>query len=46
MSLTDKYSIMYNSEAENVYEDFYKGKELFDFSNNQNIKNITIMQIT
>ena len=26
-------SHMYKIEAENIYEDFYKDKELFDFSN-------------
>ena len=26
-------SLMYKIEAENVYEDFYKDKELFEFSN-------------
>ena len=46
MSLTDADSIMCNAETENVYEEFYKGKELFDFSNDPKIKNITIMQIT
>ena len=30
---TDSDSLMYKIEAENVYEDFYKDKELFDFSN-------------
>ena len=33
MLITDTDSIMYKIEAENVYEDFYKDKELFDFSN-------------
>ena len=33
MLLTDTYSLMYKIEAENVYEEFYKDKELFDFSN-------------
>ena len=28
-----KYSFMYETEAENVYENFYKDKELFDCSN-------------
>ena len=32
MLLTDNNSLMYKIEAENVYEDFYKDKELFDFS--------------
>ena len=46
MSLTDADSIMCNTETENVNEEFYKGKELFDFSNDPKIKNITILQIT
>ena len=33
MLLTDTNSLMYKIEAENVYEDFYKIKELLDFSN-------------
>ena len=33
MLLTDTDSLMYIIETENVYEDFYKDKELFDFSN-------------
>ena len=33
MLLTDTDSLMYKIEAENVYEDFYKDKELFDLSN-------------
>ena len=33
MLLTDTDSLIYYIEAENVYEDFYKDKELFDFSN-------------
>ena len=32
MLLTDTDSLMYKTEAENVYEDFCKDKELFDFS--------------
>ena len=32
MLLTDTNSLMYKIEAENVYEDFYKIKELLDFS--------------
>ena len=28
-------SHIYKIEAENIYEDFYKGKQLFDFSNYQ-----------
>ena len=28
-------SHMYKIEAENIYEDFYRDKELFDFSNYQ-----------
>ena len=31
--LTDTNSLVYKIEAENVYEDFYKDKELFDFGN-------------
>ena len=31
--LTNTDSLMYKIEAENVYEDFYKDKELFEFSN-------------
>ena len=30
---TDTVNLMHNIEAEHVYEDFYKDKELFDFSN-------------
>ena len=33
MLLIDADSIMYKIETENVYEDFHKDKELFDFSN-------------
>ena len=33
MLLTDTDSIMCKIEAENVYEDFRKDKELYDFSN-------------
>ena len=33
MLLTDTDSLMYKIETENVYEDFYKSKELFDFRN-------------
>ena len=33
MLLKDCDSRMYKIEAENVYEDFYKDRELFDFSN-------------
>ena len=36
MLLTDTHSVTCNIEAENVCEDFYKDKELFDFSNYQN----------
>ena len=32
--LADTDSFMHKIEVENVYEDFYKNKELFDFSNN------------
>ena len=32
MLLTDTDSLMCKIEAENVYEDFSKSKELFDFS--------------
>ena len=48
MLLTDTYSLMYKIEidAENVYEDFYKDKKLFDISNYIKDSNITIMQIT
>ena len=31
--LTDTDSLVYKIETENVYEDLYKSKELFDFSN-------------
>ena len=44
--LADTDSFMHKIEVENVYEDFYKNKELFDFSNNPKIQNITIMKIT
>ena len=33
MLLTDTDNLMYKIETENVYEDLYKDKELFDFSN-------------
>ena len=33
MLLTDTDSLVYETETENIYEDFYKYKELFDFSN-------------
>ena len=33
MLLTDTNIVMYKIEVENVYEDFYKIKELLDFSN-------------
>ena len=33
MLLADTHSIMYKSEAEDVYENFYEDKKLFDFSN-------------
>ena len=33
MLLTDTDNLMYKSETKNVYEDFYKNKELFDISN-------------
>ena len=32
MLLTHTNSLIYKIEAENVYEDFYKDKMLFDFS--------------
>ena len=31
--LTDTDSLTYKIKSENVYEEFYKGKDLFDFSN-------------
>ena len=33
MLLTDIDGLMYKIEAQNIYEDFYKDKELFEFSN-------------
>ena len=33
MQLTDTDSLMYKIETENVYEDFYKSRGLFDFRN-------------
>ena len=33
MLLTDADSLMYKIETENIYEDYHKDKELFDFSN-------------
>ena len=40
MLLTDADSLMYEIEAENVYEYLYKNNELFDFSNYpENLKN-------
>ena len=32
MLLTDIDNLMYKIEVENVYDDFYKDKDLFDFS--------------
>ena len=31
--LTDTDSLTYKIKSENVYEEFYKGKDLFDFGN-------------
>ena len=31
--LTDKYSLTYKIKSKNVYKEFYKWKDLFDFSN-------------
>ena len=31
--LTDTDSLIYKTKAENIYEEFYKDKELFDCSN-------------
>ena len=33
MLLADDDSLIYKTEAKNVYESFYKDKEIFDFSN-------------
>ena len=33
MLIKDTDGLIYKIEAENVYEDFYKDKELFNFSN-------------
>ena len=33
MVLPDIDSLMYKIEAENIYEDFYNDKNLFDFGN-------------
>ena len=30
---TDTYSLTYEIKSKNVYEEFYKWKDLFDFSN-------------
>ena len=35
MLLTDTNSLVYKIETENIYEDLYKDKKLFDFSNYQ-----------
>ena len=42
MLLTDTDSLLYKIKAENIYEDFYKDKELFDISN-YNDKHIKLM---
>ena len=46
MSLKDTDSLMYTIEAKNVCEDFYKDKELFDFSNYPKNLKFTVIQIT
>ena len=33
MLVTDTDNVIYKIETQNVYEDFYKNKELFDFNN-------------
>lgn len=33
MLLTDTDTLMYKIKADNIHEDFYKNKELFDFNN-------------
>ena len=42
MLLTDTDNLMHKTEADNVYEDFYKDKDLFDFSNYP--KDVNILQ--
>ena len=34
MLFTDRDSLVYEIETENLYEDFYEDKNLFDFSDN------------
>ena len=46
MLLTDTASLMYKTKAENVYEDFYNNKELYDLKFTQKIQNITLRPIT
>ena len=46
MLLTDTASLMYKTKAENVYEDFYNNKELYDLRFTQKIQNITLRPIT
>ena len=46
MLLTDTASLMYKTKAENVYDDFYNNKELYDLRFTQKIQNITLRPIT
>ena len=46
MLLTDTASLMYKTKAENVYEDFYNNKELYDLRFTQKIQNIMLRPIT
>ena len=46
MLLTDTDSLTYKIETENVYENFYKNRGLFDFSNYSKIQILMVIQIT
>ena len=39
-------SLLYEIEVENIHENIYKDKKLFDLSNIEKIKYVTIIQIT
>ena len=42
---TDTDSSVYEIETNDLYEDFYRNKDMFDFSEYQNIQSFTIQQI-
>ena len=42
---TDTDSLTYEIKSENVYEDFFKWKDLFDFSNYSKIQSFLMMVI-